>query len=385
VENTTLAPDGYERYTLTFNGTIPGPAIIADWGDNLVIHVTNNLEQNGTAIHWHGFRQFENSEYDGVPGVTQCPIAPGDTLTYKFQVTQYGSTWYHSHFTLQYADGLLGPMIVNGPATANYDEDLGVLMLSDWGHKSVFELWPVAQQGGPPTLENTLINGTNIYDCSTSTDAKCIGGGKRYETSFVAGKKYRIRLVNTAIDGHFRFSLDNHTFQVIAADLVPIVPYTAETLLISIGQRYDIIVEATAESGDFWLRAGWQSLCGTNLNAANAVGIVRYDASSTADPTTTYVALAESCQDEPLTNLVPYVPLTVGEAYSENILDLAFKFDNAFLWTINTSSLYLNWSDPTTLKIYNNESIFPTEYNVQPLTMVDEWVYWVIQDSSGIG
>lgn len=81
---------------MTFNGTVPGPAIVADWGDNLVIHVTNNLPDNGTAIHWHGIRQLGSLEYDGVPGVTQCPIAPGDSLTYKFQATQYGSTWYHS-------------------------------------------------------------------------------------------------------------------------------------------------------------------------------------------------------------------------------------------------------------------------------------------------
>jgi FtsP/CotA-like multicopper oxidase with cupredoxin domain len=74
---------------MTFNGTIPGPAIIADWGDNLVIHVTNNLEHNGTSIHWHGIRQLGSLEYDGVPGVTQCPIAPGDTLTYKFQASEY--------------------------------------------------------------------------------------------------------------------------------------------------------------------------------------------------------------------------------------------------------------------------------------------------------
>lgn len=56
--------------------------IQADWGDRLKIHVTNNLVDNGTAIHWHGLRQLNSAEYDGVPGVTQCPIAPGNTLTY---------------------------------------------------------------------------------------------------------------------------------------------------------------------------------------------------------------------------------------------------------------------------------------------------------------
>lgn len=65
---------------MTFNGTVPGPAIIADWGDNLVIHVTNNMQDNGTSIHWHGLRQQNSTEYDGVPGVTQCPIAPGESV-----------------------------------------------------------------------------------------------------------------------------------------------------------------------------------------------------------------------------------------------------------------------------------------------------------------
>lgn len=65
---------------MTFNGTVPGPAIIADWGDNLVIHVINNMQDNGTSIHWHGLRQLNSTEYDGVPGVTQCPIAPGESV-----------------------------------------------------------------------------------------------------------------------------------------------------------------------------------------------------------------------------------------------------------------------------------------------------------------
>jgi hypothetical protein len=72
----------------TFNGTVPGPQIMADWGDTLVIHVTNNLPDNGTAIHWHGLRQLHSVEQDGVPGVTQCPIAPGKSMTYRFRVTR---------------------------------------------------------------------------------------------------------------------------------------------------------------------------------------------------------------------------------------------------------------------------------------------------------
>ena len=130
-------------------------------------------------------------------------------------------TWYHSHYTLQYGDGLFGPIIIHGPATADYDEDVGLLTLSDWGHESAFMLWDTVQSTAlPATLENGLINGTNTYGNS----------GSRYETVFKPGTKYRIRIVNTAIEGHFRFAIDEHTFTVIANDMVPLIPYQTDNV-----------------------------------------------------------------------------------------------------------------------------------------------------------
>lgn len=73
---------------------------------------------------------------DGVPSVTQCPIAPNDTFTYKWRAVQYGSGWYHSHFYVQAWDGVFGGIQINGPATADYDVDLGHLFLQDWYHVS---------------------------------------------------------------------------------------------------------------------------------------------------------------------------------------------------------------------------------------------------------
>ncbi|CZR66851.1 probable Laccase-2 [Phialocephala subalpina] len=386
--NTTLAPDGYERQVLTWNGTYPGPLIEADWGDTLLVHVTNGLENNGTSIHWHGIRQGNTSESDGVPGVTQCPISPGNTMTYKFRCTQYGHSWYHSHFTLQYADGLLGPLIIHGPTTANWDVDLGTLLLSDWSHTSAFILWDnSASKGAPPQLENGLINGTNTYNCTGSTDSACLGNGTRFETTFTSGTKYLIRLVNTAIDGYIRFAIDGHSFSVISNDFVAIEPYTTDNLLIGIGQRYEIVVEADQDVDNYWLRAIWQTTCIGNDNADNILGIVRYDgASTTSDPTTTVGNFNNSCGDELLSDLVPYLNLTVGAFATEEELDLAFSIANSlFTWTINTTSLLLDWADPTELRILNNDPIFPTDYNVHEITVVDQWVYWVIQDTSGIG
>ncbi|KAK3314568.1 Cupredoxin [Apodospora peruviana] len=393
VQQGPCSPDGYVRTCMTFNGTVPGPTIIADWGDTLVIHVTNNMATNGTAIHWHGLRQLSSFVNDGVPGVTQCPIAPGQSLTYRFHVSQYGSTWYHSHFSLQYSEGLFGGMIFNGPATANYDEDLGTLFLSDWSHTESFALWDTAKQGAPPMLENGLINGTNRYDCSLLPvpDVRCLGTGVKYETVFEAGKKYRFRLVNVAIDGKFQFSIDGHTLTVIGTDLVPIDPYTTDSVQITIGQRYDVIVEANAAPGDYWLRGGWVSSCMMNRNAGNITGIVRYDASSTADPTSTSnVTITTSCLDEPAASLVPHVALDVTNIPNITLEDLSFTFDTYFKWTVNTSSLLLDWANPTVERILNGDPIFPTPYNVVPVgppasNSTPEWAVLVIQDLSGIG
>lgn len=263
-------------------------------------------------------------------------------------------------------------MIINGPATADYDEDLGMLFLSDWGHTPACQLWDTAKLGAPPTLETGLVNGTNTCDCSDSTDANCIGGGKKFETVFESGKKYRIRVINTAIEAHFEFSIDGHNLTVIWNDLVPIVPYETESLVVSIGQRYDVIVEASAAVDNYWLRAGWVTACSINGNPTNITGIVRYDNTSTANPTSTGITIGSSCGDEPLESLVPYLAMNVGnfsdDAVSEEALN--FAFGSYFTWTINDTSLYLNWSNPTILRIFNDEQIWPTDYNVLPINVL---------------
>lgn len=235
VREEILAPDGVPRYTQVINGSIPGPTIHANWGDNVVVHVTNQLSNstNGTSIHWHGIRQYYTNQNDGVVSVTECPTAPGSTITYKWRATQYGTTWYHSHFSMQAWEGIFGAIVINGPASANYDEDQGVIVLTDWSHETADELYYYHELYGTPYLENGLINGMNVYNSSNNTQV-----GQRFTTQFQSGSSYRLRLVNTALDTHFSFSIDNHTMTVIAADLVPVKPFTTDVLAIGIGKIY---------------------------------------------------------------------------------------------------------------------------------------------------
>lgn len=110
ITNTTLAPDGVGRLVMAINNqyrkslaflacdcrltsATAGPTITADWGDTLEVTVKNSLQHNGTSIHWHGVRMLNSCQHDGVNGVTECPIPPGKSHTYKFRCTQHGTSW----------------------------------------------------------------------------------------------------------------------------------------------------------------------------------------------------------------------------------------------------------------------------------------------------
>ena len=99
---------------------------------------------------------------DGVNGVTQCPIAPGDSYTYTFRAVQYGTSWYHSHYSLQYADGLAGPITIYGPSSAPWDEGRDPILITDWSHRSAFQSWQrelVPNSPTRPMMNGVLING----------------------------------------------------------------------------------------------------------------------------------------------------------------------------------------------------------------------------------
>lgn len=116
------------------------------------------------SLHFYGIRQNWTNQNDGVASITQFPTAPGDSYTYECRTLQYGmlqkvllfcaspltdfllcdnscpkmyanmptgSSWYHSHYSVQAWDAVLGGILINGPATANYDVDLGNLFLND--------------------------------------------------------------------------------------------------------------------------------------------------------------------------------------------------------------------------------------------------------------
>ncbi|KAI9770556.1 MAG: hypothetical protein M1840_003146 [Geoglossum simile] len=228
-----------------FNKTYPGPYIQACWGDNVTVIVKNNLSYNGTSVHWHGIRQLRTMHMDGVNGITQCPIAPGDSFNYTFRAMQYGSSWYHSHYSVQYADGANGPLTLYGPNSAPYDVGILPILLTDWGHNSAFEAIQTKLEN--PSI---LLNGTgNVTRYNNNVPAP-LRIPAPYTIHFDRPKKgvakrYLLRIINTSFDSTFVFSIDNHILEIVESDFVPIHPYRNTSVLIGIGQRYHVIVRRT--------------------------------------------------------------------------------------------------------------------------------------------
>lgn len=338
------------------------------------------MQDNGTSIHFHGVRQNHTNQNDGVAAITQCPTAPGQTTTYKWRATQYGSSWWHSHFYVQAWDGVFGGIIINGPATANYDVDLGSMILSDWSHDTADNLALVSRVSGPPSMDTGLINGTNTF---TQDDGTVVGS--RHETVFTAGTRYRIRLVNAAADTHFKFTIDNHTMEVIASDFVSVNPYSTDIVNIAIGQRYDIIVTANATADNYWLRAIAQTACSNNDNPGDIKGIVRYDSTSTEDPTSQANdnASTDECVDE--TSLVPYVKVDASD-----LADVSTDFSVAvaasagrFYWSMGNNTFINQWNYPSLQQINEDNNTWAAEQNMYALPNANEWVYWIVQTSLG--
>jgi len=380
ITNTTMSPDGFEKIMFAINNQVPGPTLEANWGDTMVINVRNSLQHNGTSMHWHGVRMLNSCQHDGVNGVTECPIPPGGTVQYRFRCTQHGTSWYHSHFSAQYGEGIVGAIVVHGPASQNYDHDLGPLTLTDWFHDTIFALNVRALHSttGPPIPDTGLINGT----------MKGASGGKYHVTTLKKGKKHRLRLINTGIDNNFHVSVDGHQLTVITSDFVPIKPYTTSSISINIGQRYDVIINANQAVGNYWLRADVATGCGRNRNPNNIKSIIRYEGAPDEEPTTqNTVTKSTACYDE---SVVPYAPNTVPQAEFRNAIShLTMDFNVSTVngpliqWLINGSDIRVDWSKPTLEYVQDGNYTFENKMNVFEINKKDEWVFWYIQTVQG--
>ncbi|KAL2258560.1 hypothetical protein VTK26DRAFT_8091 [Humicola hyalothermophila] len=377
VSRGVIAPDGYERDVLLVNGAYPGPLVEANWGDTIVVKVHNNITcpEEGTAIHWHGFLQHETPWDDGTPGITQCPIPPGASYTYEFVASLYGTSWYHAHYSAQFAGGVVGPIVVYGPTQAKYDVDLGPIMLSDWYHKEYFDIIEeiLSPNGSAAVLsDNNLINGKMHFDCST-VDAedkiRCTNKAGISRFRFQTGKTHRLRLINSGANGVQRFSIDEHQLTVIAEDFVPVKPYNTTMVTLGVGQRTDVLVTANVGKNDsaFWMRSNL-TVC-SPARQPDAVAAVYYDQADPASaPTSTPWSIPDpgTCANDELDSTEPLYPIPLPEPSFTQTMDIEL-FKNASditLWKFNGVSMRVDFNHPVLLHANRGNFTFEDEWNV---------------------
>ncbi|EXA36854.1 hypothetical protein FOQG_09814 [Fusarium oxysporum f. sp. raphani 54005] len=400
-----------------FNGEYPGPWLEACWGDTFNITVINSMKRNGTSIHWHGIRQNQTMDMDGVNGITQCPIAPGDSFSYIFNTTQYGTSWYHSHYSVQYADGLQGPITIHGPQSAPYDATKRPLLMTDWSHESAFRLLFPGSQFSNKTI---LLNGAGNVSHYGYTPTLPVPDN--YELYFnktptdkpSRPKRYLLRLINTSFDSTLVFSIDNHWLQIVTSDFVPIEPYFNTSVLIGIGQRYNVIVEANPlagdvneipEDGNFWIRTWVADACGIapGGDGYEKTGILRYNHTDKALPSSQpWVNISKACSDETYTSLRPKIPWYIGPAANAQAADqTGERFNVTFdpnakntpefqeeypVATFglqrpgqNFRPLQINYSDPVMFHLDEPRDTYPPKWVVIPEDYTEkEWVYFVL-------
>lgn len=365
-----IAPDGVNKSVILVNGQFPAPLIEANWGDTIQVKVTNQISapEEGTALHWHGILQRATPWFDGVPSVQQCPIPPGKSLTYTFKADLYGTTWYHSHYSGQYAGGLFGPLIIHGPKNVPYDRDVGPVLLSDWYHDEYFSIVKrvVAPGGARPVSDNNLINGKMDFDCALAKpDQQCTPNAGISKFRFVAGKKHRLRLINASAEAILRFSIDNHTMTVMANDFVPLKPYDTNVVTLGVGQRTDVIVEAKLPAGSAVFMRSFISKCSDGAQPL-ALAAIYYDgADTTKTPTSIATPIDDTrCANDPLDLTVPFFPFpaTTSPATTQKIaITIGANATGNVLWKMNGVSFRGNMNNPVLLLANRGNTSYPND------------------------
>lgn len=250
--------------TWAFNGKVPGPVIRVRAGDVLRARVVNRLSASLT-IHWHGLAI--RNDMDGVPGVTQKAIKPGGRLTYQFTVPDTpGTFFYHSHVGTQLDRGLYGPLIVDPTSGRSHQREI-TLTLDDWldgtgtTPDQVLARLEHGVRGGGSAMGGSSM-GMNMPSGKSPLGSDTGDVNYPYylingrvasdpETFIVKpGERVRVRLINAGADTPFRVAFGGGRLTVIATDGYPVKPVTVDTLLMGMGERYDVLV-TVPKSGVF--------------------------------------------------------------------------------------------------------------------------------------
>ncbi len=276
IDRTPVNITGKKTWATTVNGRIPGPLLVWREGDEVTLHVTNNLDED-TSLHWHGI--ILPYTMDGVPGVSYPGIKPGETFTYRFKVQQSGTYWYHSHSGFQEQTGHYGSIVIlpKEPEPIDYDVDY-VIQLSDWSdedpdtiyahlkkksdyynikERTVFDFFREVQEKGfskawaDRKMWNEMrMSDRDLSDVTGYTYTYLMNGASpaaHFRALYQPGQKVRLRVINSSAMTFFDFRIPGLKMTVVAADGQLVKPVTVDEFRIGVAETYDIVVEPQGE------------------------------------------------------------------------------------------------------------------------------------------
>ena len=260
----------------TINGSLPGPILRFREGDEAILRVTNELDED-TSIHWHGI--LLPNGMDGVPGVNFAGIRPGETFEYRYPIQQYGSYWYHSHSGMQEQLGQYGALIIDPaePEPFEYDRDY-VVVLSDWTFEDPYRimarlkkvphyynmqkrtLWDFFRDAGDRGLGAALedramwgemrMDATDIADVTGTTYTYLMNGmapGGNWTGLFEPGQRVRLRFINASAASFFDVRIPGLPMTVVESDGQHVKPVETDEFRIGIAETFDVVVEPTGD------------------------------------------------------------------------------------------------------------------------------------------
>ncbi len=273
IRDTIVTFGNKPKRAIAVNGQIPMPTLTFTEGNIAEIYVHNELKES-TSLHWHGL-MLPNKE-DGVPNLTQMPIAPNTTHKYTFPIIQNGTHWYHSHSGLQEQIGMYGNFVMlkkeTDPTFRKAIDDLPTvpIILSEWTdvnpnnvHRMLHNAtdWFAIQKGTTQSYAEAIQQGhfktkvanewkrMNAMDVSDVYYNKFLINGKNESqlSQFKGGEKVRLRISNGGASTYFWLTYAGGKITVIANDGNDVEPVEVDRLIVAVSETYDIIVTIPAD------------------------------------------------------------------------------------------------------------------------------------------
>ena len=267
---------GRTRLATTVNAGLPGPVLRWKQGSRVTLRVSNGLDV-ASSIHWHGI--LLPTDMDGVPGLSFPGIPAGGSHTYRFDVRQSGTYWYHSHTRFQEQTGLYGAIVIEPQDGERFPADRDyVVMLSDWTDEDPEHVFAALKRQGDyydraqPTAGDFLrdareqglrralaerrmwnrmrMRWSDLADVTGTTYTYLMNGhtpADNWSARFRRGEKVRLRFINGSSMTIFDVRIPGLKMTVIAADGQDVEPVSVDEFRLAVAETLDVIVQPDAD------------------------------------------------------------------------------------------------------------------------------------------